>query len=254
MSRPTARYRCYGRANPASAACTTATTAATGRTGHGPTGRLVVGHPQRRGDNVQQLGQATVEAFQQHPDYQIITSFPGLADLSGARVLAEIGDDRARLTDARALKAYAGSAPVTRASGRGISITRRIVKNDRLNALGFLWAMANLPRGGPARDHCVRPLHELYVSGAGDGVSSGPSIAVRQSVRALPVVLLHFVPGSGRSIMLISPSAAVPWPLLADQVRQCLRRSISVDSRCVPLRTLFRPSDLRLYPDSMNCS
>jgi transposase len=29
-------------------------------------------------------------------------------------VLAEIGDDRTRFTDARALKAYAGSAPVTR--------------------------------------------------------------------------------------------------------------------------------------------
>ena len=47
----------------------------------------------------------------------IITSFPGLADSTGARVLAEIGDDRARFADARALKAYAGSAPITRASG-----------------------------------------------------------------------------------------------------------------------------------------
>ncbi|WP_434100702.1 transposase [Streptomyces olivaceoviridis] len=31
----------------------------------------------------------------------------------GARVLAELGDDRARFTDARALKSYAGSAPIT---------------------------------------------------------------------------------------------------------------------------------------------
>ncbi|GAA3510982.1 transposase [Streptosporangium album] len=48
----------------------------------------------------------------------IITSFPGLADLTGARVLAEIGDDRDRFADARALKAYAGAAPITRASGK----------------------------------------------------------------------------------------------------------------------------------------
>lgn len=34
------------------------------------------------------------------------------------RVLAEIGDDRPRFTDARALKAYAGSVPVTRARAR----------------------------------------------------------------------------------------------------------------------------------------
>jgi len=50
--------------------------------------------------------------------------FPGLADSTGARVLAEIGDDRTRFADARALKAYAGSAPVTRASGaRSPSLT-----------------------------------------------------------------------------------------------------------------------------------
>ena len=68
--------------------------------------------------NVDELGGAAAELFQQHPDYAIITSFPGLADSTGARVLAEIGDDRSRFADARALKAYAGSAPITRASGR----------------------------------------------------------------------------------------------------------------------------------------
>jgi transposase len=44
--------------------------------------------------NVEDLGQAAAELFQQHPDYAVITSFPGLADSTGARVLAEIGDDR----------------------------------------------------------------------------------------------------------------------------------------------------------------
>jgi transposase len=61
--------------------------------------------------NVEKLGQASAKLFQTHPDYAVITSFPGLADSTGARVLAEIGDDRTRFTDARALKAYAGSAP-----------------------------------------------------------------------------------------------------------------------------------------------
>ena len=49
--------------------------------------------------SVDQLGQATPEAFAQHPDYQIITSFTGLGDTTGARVLAEIGDDRTRFAD-----------------------------------------------------------------------------------------------------------------------------------------------------------
>jgi transposase len=82
--------------------------------------------------NVDELGQASAQLFQTHPDHAVITSFPGLADSTGARVLAEIGDDRSRFADARALKAYAGSAPVTRASGRSISITHRHIKNNRL--------------------------------------------------------------------------------------------------------------------------
>ena len=64
------------------------------------------------------LEQASVESFNQHPDAGIITSFPGLGALTGARVLAETGDDRSRFTDAKGLKAYAGAAPVTRASGK----------------------------------------------------------------------------------------------------------------------------------------
>ena len=57
---------------------------------------------------------------------------PGLAELTGARVLAEIGDDRDRFADARGLKAYAGSAPVTRASGKTTAVLHRRVKNQRL--------------------------------------------------------------------------------------------------------------------------
>jgi hypothetical protein len=50
------------------------------------------------------LGQASAELFERHPDYAVITSFPGLGDSTGARVLAEIGDDHRRFIDARALK------------------------------------------------------------------------------------------------------------------------------------------------------
>ena len=98
--------------------------------------RGVCWHPPPHPRRVEDLGQAAAESFQQHPDHAIITSFPGLADSTGARVLAELGDDRARFSDARALKAYAGSAPVTRASGRSICITHRRIKNNRLAAAG----------------------------------------------------------------------------------------------------------------------
>jgi transposase len=78
------------------------------------------------------LAAATINHFDQHPDAEIITSLPGLGSHTGARVLAEIGDDRSRFTNARALKAYAGSAPVTRASGKSLTVTHRRVKNQRL--------------------------------------------------------------------------------------------------------------------------
>ncbi|MBQ1117323.1 IS110 family transposase [Streptomyces sp. C3-3] len=90
------------------------------------------------------LAQAVEETFPQHPDADVILSFPGLGLQLGARVLAEIGDDHTRFADARGLKAYAGSSPITRASGKKSSITRRRVKNDRLNHAGYLWAFAAL--------------------------------------------------------------------------------------------------------------
>lgn len=107
-------------------------------------------------DGVDQLGETTAAAFRQHPDYRIVTSFPGLGELTGARVLAEIGDDRTRFTDARSLRAYAGSAPVTRASGRSHIVTHRRIKNDRLAAVGFSWAFMAITHSCAARAHYDR--------------------------------------------------------------------------------------------------
>ena len=101
------------------------------------------------------LEQAVTESFNQHPDAGIITSFPGLGTLTGARVLAEIGDDRSRFQDAKGLKAYAGAAPITRASGKTRSVTRR-VKNNRLSAAGYIWAFSALTASPGARAHYDR--------------------------------------------------------------------------------------------------
>jgi transposase len=106
-----------------------------------------------------QLLEATEAAFVKHPDAEIITSFPGLGVITGARLLAEIGDDRNRFRDARALKAYAGSAPITRASGKSRLVMHRRVKNDRLATTGYLWAFAALTKSPPARAHYDRRKH-----------------------------------------------------------------------------------------------
>lgn len=46
--------------------------------------------------SVDQIAGVLTEVFARQPGYETITSFPGLADISGAIVLAEIGDDRDR--------------------------------------------------------------------------------------------------------------------------------------------------------------
>jgi transposase len=105
------------------------------------------------------LAEATVDQFRRHPDHQLITSIPGLGELTGARVLAEIGDDRSRFADARGLKAYAGAAPVTRAGGKSRQVLARKVKNQRPAAVGYIWAFAALTASPGARTHYDRRRH-----------------------------------------------------------------------------------------------
>ncbi|MCX4649217.1 MULTISPECIES: IS110 family transposase [unclassified Streptomyces] len=102
------------------------------------------------------LAQATETAFREHPDAEILLSFPGLGPQLGARVLAEIGDDPDRFADARGLKAYAGSAPITRASGKKHYVGRRMVKNNRLMHAAFLWAFSSLQASPGADAHYRR--------------------------------------------------------------------------------------------------
>jgi transposase len=106
--------------------------------------------------NIAELEQAMIEEFEQHPDAEIITSFPGLGPVLGARLLGEIGDDRSRFTDAMSFRAYAGTAPVTRASGRRCTVTRRVVRNKRLGQVGYLWAFSLLTASPAARAHYDR--------------------------------------------------------------------------------------------------
>ena len=70
--------------------------------------------------------------FGRHPDAEIILSQPGLGPLLGARVLAEFGDAPGRYADAKARKNYAGTSPITRASGKKKVVLARFVHNDRL--------------------------------------------------------------------------------------------------------------------------
>ena len=78
------------------------------------------------------LEAGVTRCFGQHPDAEIILSQPGLGVVLGARVLAEFGDDRERFADAKARRNYAGSSPITKASGTRRVVLARYARNKRL--------------------------------------------------------------------------------------------------------------------------
>ena len=93
-----------------------------------------------------------VEAcFGRHPDAEIYLSQPGLGPILGARVLAEFGDDPNRYEGARARKNYAGTSPITRASGKKKVVLARYVRNKHLADALHQQAFCSLKRSPGAR-------------------------------------------------------------------------------------------------------
>ena len=89
--------------------------------------------------------------FEQHPDADIILSLPGLSDVLGARVLGEFGDDPERFTDAKSRRNYAGTSPITIASGKKHAVLARHARNKRLYNAIDQWAFCSLTPSPGAR-------------------------------------------------------------------------------------------------------
>jgi hypothetical protein len=83
-------------------------------------------------EQVRTLQEQVEDHFGRHPDAEIYRSQPGLGPVTGARVLAEFGDDPHRYADGKARRNYAGTSPLTRASGKTRFVTARYFRNDRL--------------------------------------------------------------------------------------------------------------------------
>jgi len=99
------------------------------------------------------LEQALADRFEQHPDAEILDSLPGLGLVLGARVLGEYGDDPTRWPDAASRRNYAGTAPITRASGRSRVVLARHIRNKRLADACYLWAFTALTKSPGARTY-----------------------------------------------------------------------------------------------------
>ncbi|HUZ52872.1 MAG TPA: IS110 family transposase [Streptosporangiaceae bacterium] len=77
--------------------------------------------------------EATVESlFRRHPDAGLYLSQPGIGVITGARMLGEFGDAPGRHADAKARRSYAGTSPLTIASGKRKTVHARYIHNDNL--------------------------------------------------------------------------------------------------------------------------
>lgn len=98
-------------------------------------------------EQITRVETALAERFDQHPDAELILSLPGLGVVLGARVLAEFRAPN-RYTDAKARRNYAGTSPITKASGRRHVVVARFARNHRLADACDRWAgcaLANEP-------------------------------------------------------------------------------------------------------------
>ncbi|MEX1092556.1 MAG: IS110 family transposase [Acidimicrobiia bacterium] len=100
---------------------------------------------------IEELEAKLAERFRQHPDADIYLSIPGLGDVLGARALGEFGDDPNRYADAKSRKNYAGTSPITVASGKKRAVLARHVRNRRLYDAIDQWAFCSLTQSPGSR-------------------------------------------------------------------------------------------------------
>jgi hypothetical protein len=100
---------------------------------------------------IAELARELKAGFELHPDAQVVRSLPGLGTILGARVLGEFGDEPDRYATAKSRKNYAGTSPITRASGTKKAVLARHVRNRRLADASYLWAFSALVASPGAR-------------------------------------------------------------------------------------------------------
>ena len=117
----------------------------------GATTRATIGIVAELNRQIAELETSLAEHFETHPDADIYRSLPGLGVVLGARVLGEFGDDPNRYTDAKSRRNYAGTSPLTVASGKKRAVLARHVRNRRLYDAIDHWALCALSTSAGAR-------------------------------------------------------------------------------------------------------
>jgi transposase len=129
---------------------------------------------------IAELGQVVAGHFGRHRDAERYLSLPGLGVVLSARILGEFGDDPHRYADAKARKNYAGTSPITRASGQRRIVLARYARNRRLADAVHQWAFCAM-RGSPGARAYYQALRDR---------GTGHQAALRQLANRL-VGILH---------------------------------------------------------------
>ncbi|GAA1603687.1 hypothetical protein GCM10009789_67130 [Kribbella sancticallisti] len=150
-----------------------------------------------------ELQAALAARFDNHPDAAILRRLPGLGVVLGGRVLGEFGDDPDRFLDAASRRRYAGTAPVTRASGMSRVVLLRRARNQRLADACRWWAFNSMqhsevpwpttvddaPPATPTKPRCVASAANS--SGNSTTASNTTSPIARTSPGPPPPATLH---------------------------------------------------------------
>ena len=102
---------------------------------------------------LEELGQETVPG--EHRDVTILRSLPGVGRVVAATVLAEAVRPLTE-RDYQTLRAHGGIAPVTRQSGKKLSVSMRYGCNPRLRNAFYHWARTSVQNDPHSRDHYDR--------------------------------------------------------------------------------------------------
>ncbi len=98
----------------------------------GATTRAAVGIITELNRQIVQLEATLTTNFEQHPDADIYHSLPGFGVVLGARALGEFVDAPNRYATGKSRRNYAGTSPLTIASGKKKAVLARHVRNRRL--------------------------------------------------------------------------------------------------------------------------
>ena len=90
--------------------------------------------------------------FQQHPDKEIFKSLPGSGEKNAPRLLAEMGDNKERYTQAKDIQCEAGTAPITNKSGKTEIVMMRFACRKLFRNIMYQFSFSSLQSSTWARN------------------------------------------------------------------------------------------------------